>query len=149
MESRMSVFRKRRYEKWKYIFLKGKSMILSSKVKITQSATHGLSLGILQARILEWVAFPFSRGSSQPRDWTQVSRIAGVFFTCWVTREALFLNFGFFPSAGYFGTERISNKVCLKKVAESLWKGNTERRILYVVKVFYGWIKFNYRNGLY
>ena len=36
--------------------------------------------GILQARILEWVAFPFSRGSSQPRDWTQVSRIAGGFF---------------------------------------------------------------------
>ena len=44
--------------------------------------------GILQARILEWVAFPFSRGSSQPRDWTQVSRIAGGFFTSWVTREA-------------------------------------------------------------
>ena len=37
--------------------------------------------GILQARILEWVAFPFSRGSSQPRDRTQVSRIAGRFFT--------------------------------------------------------------------
>ena len=36
---------------------------------------------ILQARILEWVAFPFSRGSSQPRDQTQVSRIAGEFFT--------------------------------------------------------------------
>ena len=35
--------------------------------------------GILQARILEWVAFPFSRGSSQPRDWTQVSCIAGRF----------------------------------------------------------------------
>ena len=33
--------------------------------------------GILQARILEWVAFPFSRGSSQPRDRTQVSHIAG------------------------------------------------------------------------
>ena len=41
--------------------------------------------GVLQARILEWVAFPFSRGSSQPRDWTQVSRIAGRFFTSWVT----------------------------------------------------------------
>ena len=40
---------------------------------------------ILQARILEWVAFPFSRGSSQPRDWTQVSCIAGIFFTSWVT----------------------------------------------------------------
>ena len=37
--------------------------------------------GILQARILEWVAIPFSRGSSQPRDGTQVSHIAGVFFT--------------------------------------------------------------------
>ena len=36
--------------------------------------------GILQARILEWVAVPFSRGSSQPRDQTQVSHIAGRFF---------------------------------------------------------------------
>ena len=43
--------------------------------------------GILQARILEWVAFPFSRGSSQPRDGTQVSWIAGGFFTSWATRE--------------------------------------------------------------
>ena len=40
--------------------------------------------GIHQARILEWVAIPFSRGSSQPRDWTQVSWIAGrFFFTIW------------------------------------------------------------------
>ena len=45
--------------------------------------------GILQARILEWVAIPFSRESSQPRDWTQVSSNAGRFFTVWVTREAL------------------------------------------------------------
>ena len=45
--------------------------------------------GLLQARILEWVAFPFSRGSSQPRDRAQVSRIAGGFCTSWVTREAL------------------------------------------------------------
>ena len=44
--------------------------------------------GILQARILEWVAIPFSRGSSQPMDWTQVSRNAGGFFTSWATREA-------------------------------------------------------------
>ena len=43
---------------------------------------------ILQARILEWVAMPSSRGSSQPRDWTQVSCIAGGFFTVWATREA-------------------------------------------------------------
>ena len=44
--------------------------------------------GILQARILEWVAFPFSKGSSQPRDRTEVSHIAGGFFTSWTTREA-------------------------------------------------------------
>ena len=44
--------------------------------------------GILQARMLEWVAFPFSRGSSQPRDWTQISHIADRFFTSWATREA-------------------------------------------------------------
>ena len=62
------------------------------KVKVTQSC---LTLcdpmdykvpGILQPRILEWVAFPFSRGSSQPRDWTQVSCIAGKFLTSWATR---------------------------------------------------------------
>ena len=48
---------------------------------------HGIGHGILQARILEWVAVPFYRGSSQPRDQTQVSRIAGRFFTSWATRE--------------------------------------------------------------
>ena len=50
---------------------------------------HGLYVyGSLQARILEWVAFPFSRGSSQPMGRTQVSHIAGRFFTSWATREA-------------------------------------------------------------
>ena len=44
--------------------------------------------GILQARILEWIAFPFSRGSSKTRDRTQVSRIAGRCLTSWATREA-------------------------------------------------------------
>ena len=43
---------------------------------------------ILQARILEWASIPFSRGSSQPRDWTWVSCIVGGFFTIWATREA-------------------------------------------------------------
>ena len=44
--------------------------------------------GILQARILDWVAIPFSKGSSQPRSRTQVSCTAGRFFIIWVTREA-------------------------------------------------------------
>ena len=43
--------------------------------------------GILQARVLEWVAISFSRGSSQPRDRTQVSCIAGRRFTVWATRK--------------------------------------------------------------
>ena len=53
------------------------------ELKVTQCLTlrpHGLYHGILQARILEWVAFPFSKGSSQPKDQTQVSLIAGRFF---------------------------------------------------------------------
>ena len=44
--------------------------------------------GILQATILEWVAFPFFRESSQPKDQTQISCIAGSFFISWATREA-------------------------------------------------------------
>jgi len=65
------------------------------KVKLDQSFMTLCNLmdyvvhGILQARILEWVAFSFSRGSSQPTDQTQVSHIAGRFFTSWATREAL------------------------------------------------------------
>ena len=45
--------------------------------------------GIFQARVLEWVAISFSRGSSQLRDWTLVSHIAGRCFSLWATREAL------------------------------------------------------------
>ena len=63
------------------------------KVKVAQSCPtlwHPMDYtvhGILQARTLEWVAIPFSRGSFQPRDWTQFSCIAGWFFT-WATNEA-------------------------------------------------------------
>ena len=67
---------------------------LKVKVKVTQlyprlcNPMDYTVHGILRARILEGVAIPFSRGSSQPRDKTQVSHIAGRFFTSWVTREA-------------------------------------------------------------
>ena len=47
---------------------------------------HGIVHGLLQARILEWVV-PFSQGSSQPRDQTQVSRIAGGFFPSWLSHQ--------------------------------------------------------------
>ena len=48
---------------------------------LPRSSVHG----ILQTRILQWVAVPFSRGSSQPTDQTQISHIAGRFFTSWAT----------------------------------------------------------------
>ena len=69
-------------------------LLWSVKVKVAQAFPtpfHPMDYtvhGNLQARILEWVVIPFSRGSSQPRDWTQVSWIAGGFFTIWATREA-------------------------------------------------------------
>ena len=70
------------------IQLRGKCLYVKNevKVKVTQSCPTLCSPmdytvhGILQPRILEWVAVPFSRGSSQPRDRTQVSCIAGRFF---------------------------------------------------------------------
>ena len=61
---------------------------------------QGSSLhGVLQVKILEWVAAPFSSGSSWPRDWALVSCIAGGFFTNWATRELqradqIFANWG-------------------------------------------------------
>ena len=62
---------------------------LLSRVRLCESvdcSLPGSSVhGILQARILEWVAISFSRGSSQPRDRTQVFHIAGRCFTLWAT----------------------------------------------------------------
>ena len=56
-----------------------------SCVQLCDSMDHTVHR-ILQVRILEWVAFPFSRGSLHLRDWTQVSCMAGRFFTNWATR---------------------------------------------------------------
>ena len=68
------------------VTVKSKCTHNSVKVKVAQSCLTLCDTmdyrvhGILQARILEWVAFPFSRESSQPRDQTQASHIAGRFF---------------------------------------------------------------------
>ena len=77
-----------------YVICLHKMKTVSEWVKVAQSClticdpmdctVHG----ILWARILKWIAVPFSRGSSQPRDQTQVCCIAGGFFTSWATREA-------------------------------------------------------------
>ena len=52
---------------------------------LPRSSVHG----IFQARVLEWVAISFFRGSSWPRDRTQISRIVSRHFTVWATREVL------------------------------------------------------------
>ena len=101
--------------------------------------------GILQERILEWVAFPFSRRSSWPRNWAQISWIEGRFFTDWAMREVLVLNstssylirlnvlFCF-----YFGhLPRYNIKILQSNCDLTLWKG-----ILFLphVKMKYFWV---------
>ena len=66
------------------VLVKSKSLWPQGLYSSPDSSVHG----ILQARILEWVAFPFSRRSSWPRDQTLVSYIAGRFFAIWATKEA-------------------------------------------------------------
>ena len=72
--------------------------------------------GIFQARILECVAIPFSRGSSRPRDRTQVYHIAGRFFTIWATREAQSLQ-----------KKKKKKKNCQRKGLESSQVGKQSR----------------------
>ena len=64
--------------------------------------------GILQARILEWVAIPFSKGSFRPRDRTWVSCIAGGFFTVRASREALLIQFPQQHSEGFIVVRSLS-----------------------------------------
>ena len=90
-----------------------------------------LSTGILQARILEWVAVPSSRGSSQPRDRTQVSCTAVGFFTIWATREAQETPFrarqsGFRDLSldhwlGRIALTRVRDSCCPRQVTSSVW----------------------------
>ena len=65
--------------------------------------------GILQARILEWAAIHFSRISSWPRDWTQVSWAPGGFFTVWATREVFFFNMFLQLIVAYFYKKILNN----------------------------------------
>jgi len=73
--------------------------IINVKVLVTQacptlcnpmdySSPGSLVHGILQERVLEWVAIPFSRASSPSRDWTKVFHIAAIYLTIWTTKEA-------------------------------------------------------------
>ena len=70
--------------KWRDLCVTQLHPTLCDPMNLPGSSVHG----ILKARMLEWFAIPFSRGSFQSRDQTHVSHIAGRFFTSWSTRES-------------------------------------------------------------
>ena len=72
--------------------------------------------GIFQARVLEWVAVSFSRRSSQPRDRTQVSRIAGRRFTIWATREDSSLSY-----MAFIMLRHVSSTPLLRIIINGCW----------------------------
>ena len=94
-----------------------------------------LSTGILQARILEWVALPSSRRSSRPRNWTQVSHTAGRFCTSWATKEATSSEIrwrwaGQAPSLGVVSNAQVIpmwSQVC--KPSKQGWPQGTSRQL--------------------
>ena len=124
--------------------------------------------GILQARILEWVAFPFSRGSSQPRDQTQVSRITGRIFTSWATREAQeywsgepipsprdLPDPGIEPRSSALQMDSLPSELSGKPILTHIWSKSTEERNSSVLVCFGVWgsrlllhtQRFAYPNG--
>ena len=118
-----------------------------------------LSMRILQARILEWVAMPSFRGSSLPRDWTQVSCIAGGFFTIWTTREAQEYSWVAYPfsrgsswpssrtrisliGGGFFtswASREAPNSTVSKRLMFEYFPNGTPKNILFYMLYFY-WV---------
>ena len=83
--------------------------MVSDSCNPTDCSPPGFSVhGILQARILEWIAIPFSRGASQPRDWTLVSCIAGKFFTIWaIGKSSCYIYFTHYHSDSLILSQRL------------------------------------------
>ena len=71
-----------------WVFLSSTSQQGSPESESVSCSVMSSVLGILKARKIEWVAIPFSRGTSWPRNWTLVSCIAGRFFTIWAIRKS-------------------------------------------------------------
>jgi len=71
-----------------------------------------VSMGILQAEILEWAAMPSSKKSSQPRDWTQIFCTTGGFFTIWATRESILERVTYLFSRGSFQSRNPTWVLC-------------------------------------
>ena len=102
------------YLKWK----KCKSLSCLDPLQPHSCSRPGSSVhGILQARTLEWVAIPFFRGCSQPRDWTWVSLTAGRFFTVWATRNK--------PKKDDFPICSLFLRVVYHEMLKQVYKGDT------------------------
>ena len=102
------------------------SEIVQSCLTLCRPHAPGSSVhGILQARVLEWVAISFSRGSSQPRDQTQVSHLAGSPFTLWATREDIYIHiyilYAIYIKQNYFSHIILLYFYFTVKVFESLY----------------------------
>ena len=106
--------------KWKWSCSVVSNSLLAMDCSPPGSSVHG----ILQARILEWVAISFSRGSSGPRDWTQVSHIAGRCFNLCDTREALIYKNTVSQKTSYRDT-----KLQIQVLTSKISKGGKEARL--------------------
>ena len=84
---------------------------------LPRSSIHG----IFQARVLEWVDISFSRGSSWPRDQTQISRIIGRCFTIWATREVLLQKQHKFITEFVEGTSLMTQWLRIRLPREGTW----------------------------
>ena len=102
--------------------------------------------GIFQARILDWVAISFSRGSSQPRDGTWVSRTIGRCFTVWATREVLSLVSGHQVGSGNVNTG-VCACVCVCTLSD-VWLLATPRTVDHQSPLFVGFSRWKHRSGL-
>ena len=106
--------------------------VARSCMTFCDSMAYGLSHssvhGILQARILEWVAIPLSRGSSQSRDWSQVSSIAGRFLCLSHQGSPRILEWVAYPSSGGSSWPRNQTGICY--IAEGFFTSWATREAL-------------------
>ena len=125
------------------MWLEGKLTVLclATQSRLTlcdpmDSSLPGCSVhGIPQARILEWVSTPSSRGSSQPRDWTQVSCFASRFFAIWATKEVLRR----IRDDAKVGGWRPRMMEFIFSERGSCWDGNKDDDGTYFTGLFWGW----------
>ena len=113
------------WQKWSEV--KWNHPVVSDSVTLWTVARSGSSVHrTLQARILEWVAISFSRGSSQPRDRTWVSCIAGRCFILWITGEAPWKYEFKAKRNGYFPSGSAANSLCSQIRGHRFdpWSGN-------------------------